>query len=108
MRNEGLYELDWYFETKADADSKQGAFDAIYNRNATAEQIESTVSTFTTFLQRCDRRWGDGRMHVTGRDVTAADFNLLAFHTSIVVNRGLYNPEVNEQLKAELGKLANV
>ena len=30
MKNWGRYEVDWYFETKADWDNKDGAFDAIY------------------------------------------------------------------------------
>ena len=31
MTTEGSYELDWYFETKADWKNKEGAYDAIYN-----------------------------------------------------------------------------
>ena len=56
------YELDWYFETKADADGKPGIFDSIYSADATDEQIAFTVDGFsTTFLERIEKRWADGR-----------------------------------------------
>ena len=96
MRSWGRYELDWYFETKADADGKPGAYDAIYNADTNQDQINFTVECFTAFLERLDVRWADGREHIAGRDVTAADFNLIAFYTSIVTNPGLYSPEIGE------------
>ena len=95
MYTSDKYEHDWYFETKADADGKPNAFAAIYGKEATNEQIDFTVETFTTFLERLNVRWADGREHAAGRDVTAADFNLLAFYTSILTNPGLYNPQVS-------------
>ena len=96
MRSLGIYEVDWYFETRADADGKPDAYYPIYNEGATEEQVNFTVECFVTFLERLEVRWGDGRKHVAGNDVTAADFNLLAFYTSIMTNPGLINPMIGE------------
>lgn len=98
MRAWGRFELDWYFESKADADGKQGVFDPIYEAGGTQEQIDFTVETFTAFLERLEVRWADGRKHAAGNDVTAADFSLLGFYTSTVVNPGLYSPQIGERL----------
>ena len=92
MKQDGEYEVEWYFETKADWETKPGAYDGLYTKEATSDQITTTIEYFSTFLSRMDSRWADGRTHVAYRDVTAADFNLLAFYTSVVTNPGLYNP----------------
>ena len=61
----------------------------------------------STFLGKFNERWSDGREHVAGDDVTAADFNLLAFYTSIVTNPGIHNPQVGVQLKEKIESLPN-
>lgn len=108
MSTQGRYELDWYFDTKADWETKPEAYDAIYNQNATDAQIQTTVESLSTFLERIDSRWSDGRKYVSGNDLTAGDFNLLAFYTSIVTNPGLYNPQVGLDLRTKLHSLSNV
>ena len=56
---------------------------------------------------RFNERWNDKREHVTGKDVTAADFNLLAFYTGVVANPGLYNPQISQRLQDKLEELPN-
>jgi len=107
MREQGVFEMDWYFETKVDGDNKIGAYDAIYYQNATEAQIAHTVESLESFLAKFDERWSDGRSHVSGKDVTAADFNLLAFYTSSVINPGLYNPQVGSRLQMALEQMPN-
>ena len=46
----GNYELDWYFETKADFDSVPGVFKSIKTKEATDADIELTVEKFSTFM----------------------------------------------------------
>ena len=104
----GLYELDWYFDTKADFDNVLGVMNAIYTEEATEADIEMTVETFSNFMKRCDVRWADGRQHVTGSNISAADFNLLAFYTSIVTNKGLFYPQVSKKLQEKLANLDHV
>ena len=108
MSSQGSFELDWYFETKAEFDIEPGVMDAIYKQNATDESISLTVNAFSAFLERLDARWADGRDHVTGRGISAADFNLVAFYTSVITNRGLYNPTVSVKLRGRLEELKNV
>ena len=102
MRAWGYFELDWYFETKADMDLKLGFYDPIYETDSTSEQIDSTVETAIMFLERLNVRWADDRTHAAGSDVTAADFSLLAFYTSIVMNPKLNEPQIGERLQSKL------
>ena len=59
-------------------------------------------------MKRLDLRWADGRQHVAGTNISAADFNLLAFYTSMVTNRGMYHQKVPELLQEKLAPLENV
>ena len=102
MQAEGVYELDWYFETKADADLKPGIYDPIYEEKVTSEQIDAFVETFSMFLERLNVRWADGREHAAGKEITAADFNLIAFYTGIVTNPGLIQPQIGERLQSKI------
>ena len=40
MTSDGAYELEWYFDTKADWETKPGAYDGIYKRDSSEEEIE--------------------------------------------------------------------
>ena len=99
--------MDWYFEAKADFDTKPGIMDPMYVENVTDEQVQTMIEYFSTFLTKLNDRWTDDRIYVAGRDVTAADFNLLAFYTSIVVNPGINKPEIGTALKAKIDELPN-
>ena len=100
-----IYENTWYFETEHDAKSKNGQGTAIFKADATDEEIETTVRLKGEFLELLDKRWSDGREHVTGQELTSADFAVLSYYTSCVVNPGLRVPAVREGLTAKVESL---
>ena len=82
--------------------------EGIYSDRAPQEVIDLTIETYSQFLERLDKRWADGRGHVTGTNISAADFHLLSFYTSIIDNKHLSNPEVSKALSQKLESLSNV
>mmetsp|Transcript_39502 Transcript_39502/g.51708 ORF Transcript_39502/g.51708 Transcript_39502/m.51708 type:complete len:107 (+) Transcript_39502:451-771(+) len=82
--------------------------DAIYSEDASEEDAELTISTFSAFLERLNIRWVDGRKHIAGNNLSPADFNLLAFYTSMVTNKGLYKSQIAQKLTEKVNELDNV
>ena len=63
---------------------------------ASAEEIDTTVMHKGGFMEALDKRWSDGRIHASGANITAADFAILSFFTSFVINKHLRVTEVGE------------
>ena len=64
---------------------------AVFTADAPAEAIEKTVEVTIKLLDKFEARWADGRAHVAGVDLTAADFSFLTAYTSLIANQNLRN-----------------
>ena len=103
--SEGRYEQDWFFDTKEDFEKKPGARDAIFTEDASYEVIDFTIENYSAFLDKLNSRWSDGRKHIAGNNVSAADLTLLTFYTGIITNKNGRNPEVSRRLSEKLDQL---
>ena len=105
----GQYEVDFYFELKDEYDRMKGISDGYWKEGATEEEIKFTVEQYGVFFRRLDERFmHDLRPHVAGNEITAADFNLLTFYTSVITNKGINTPETGVRLQKMLAKYKHV
>ena len=103
-----LYEMMWFYETKTDHEPKDDERGAIFTENHAQESIDKFVVKAKAMMDKFEARWSDGRVHVTGANLSAADFTLLADFTQLIDNPNLRNPSVHEQLSAYAQTLSNV
>ena len=101
------YEMFWYWEMLKDHKT-EGTMGAFFKENCEEEVIEKVVNSKIAIIDKCDDRWADGRAHVAGANITAADFSLLGSVTSCWDNANLRNPSLRERIQAHLATKTNV
>ena len=103
------YDVDFYFELKDEFDRIKGISDGYWKEGATEEEIKFTVEQYGVFFKRLDARFSlDMRPHVAGSEITAADFNLLSFYTSVITNKGINTPETGIRLGKVLARFKHL
>ena len=105
--NKEAYEVMWAGETRVDHDKPEGMA-GLFQENAPAEVIDVCVENMNKLMTKYNTRWADGRAHVAGATLTAADFGLLTAYTSIIANPNLRNPVVSERMKTHYETLEHV
>ena len=104
-----LYEMEWFFGTQADYIEPTMAKRAAYLKDApTQEEIDAAIKNVGDLLARLDGQYADGRDHVAGSSITAADFYLLALVTAFVENPNMKQPSIREALTGKLAECANL
>ena len=66
----------WFFETNGDHEPAEMRA-AIFVEGAEQAVLDKTVENFQALANKYNARWADGRAHVAGATLTAADFALL-------------------------------
>ena len=97
----------WFFETNGDHEPAEMRT-AIFTEGAEQAVLDKTVENFQALANKYNARWADGRAHVAGANITAADFSLLASVTSCWDNANLRNPSLRERIQAHLATKTNV
>ena len=92
------YEQHWFFETGKDHEKKD-LVGAIFNEGAPEETVNAFIDNIKALFDKLDERWADGRVHVAGASITAADYYVLTGYTSLVCNTNLRNPAISAALK---------
>ena len=93
------YEMHWYFETVNDHDKKD-LYGAIFTEGAPDETINGFIENLKALFDKTEARFADGRAHVAGASITAADYFLLSQYTQVVINPNLRNPAIHNALEA--------
>ena len=102
------FECAWFFEQDADLSKKEGLMVPFFNGEADEAAIDKTVAAMKGAMEALDARFADGRKHVAGENVTAADFRLLTIGTSVVGNKDLKIPALGEKLREMAGGFENI
>ena len=101
------YEMMWFFETNGDHEPAEMRA-AIFTEGAEQAVLDKTVENFQALANKYNARWADGRAHVAGATLTAADFALLTQFTSFISNSNLRNPSLSERCMEHYNTLENV
>ena len=96
------YWLTWLRSTLNDFNKKEGFITAFSKENASDEEIAGGVELHSQFVDKLDKVCSDGRSRFCGENITAADFQILTFWTSIYANPSGRNTKFNEQVKAHI------
>ena len=102
------YERTWYFETEHDFKSKKGWGTAMMQDEVEVTEMFGTINLRKEFMMKLEVRFADGREHAAGNSVTTADFALLTFYLSSVVNEHMRHALVREQLTERANALPNL
>ena len=101
-----LYEFHWYFETLKDFEKKE-LMPVIFAADQSEELQQQFVDNVKALFAKLEERWADGRDHVTGANISAADYYILSNHVSVTTNPNLRNP-VAERLTAAFEETTHV
>ena len=104
---EEQYELNWFYETGNDH-QKPEFMKALFNADADQATIDGFVAEMNKNADKLEARFADGRAHVTGANISAADFSLLAGHTGVISNSHLRCPSISERLMADTASRPNL
>jgi len=102
-----LYESEWFYATIVDCLEKPDRM-AIMRDDASEEAKHAAIACFTSFLDRLEAHWADGRAHVAGDSITHADFALLALATGQLDNAHAKHADIHAAVSAKLHSSANV
>ena len=87
---------------------KEGVMVPIFNGEADQAAQDNTVAHMQAAMEGLNARFADGRKHAAGENITAADFRLLTIGTSIIENKSLKIPALQERLHEMAKGLENI